>query len=76
MATKPTAEICQVWIKSDGRVIKAMRLGRVIEDFMGQKLLDVTKMMAEEGWFETGRWIVANTTDETLVTFQRERATD
>jgi hypothetical protein len=74
MTTKPTAEVCQVWLKSDGRVIKAMRLGKRLEDYVGMKFADVTAQLVEEGWYETGRWSVASAADETLVTFQREKS--
>jgi hypothetical protein len=73
MPSEPTVEVCQLWVKPDGRVVKAVRASRYIEEFIGLNVDDLKATMEAEGWRQIAALNVADSPDETQIVLHRQR---
>lgn len=69
-----TVEVCQLWIKNNGEIVKVMRRGKLSEEYVGKHFDEVVPLLASQGWVESGRWNVADVPNQVRVAFQRSKS--
>ncbi|MFN8372903.1 MAG: hypothetical protein U0694_08500 [Anaerolineae bacterium] len=69
-----TVEVCQLWIKNNGEIVKVLRRGKPVTEYVGKSLDEIMPILEADGWSESGRWNAADAPNQIRIAFQRSKA--